>query len=313
MSELKLRRPKKRSFSTACLAALVCLALVAAAPQRVYCQAPDFDAVAARLSGAIALVSRGLLVKPSVVVTDFAETHGGSNAMGAELARELSKALAKNARDFVVADPGGEFDASGATGLPSQPAADAGVNCSAGKPKPAFVVSGYMDELQDRVVVRIEATRTEDKKSVFDERVAVPLTPEMQALESKPVSASDKPSGPGAPAWIRPDFRIPDNGANIPSMDSAGNYTPPRCLECPRADYPQSAMAAKIQGVISLRVLIDATGRPAEIVVLKGLPCGLNERAVETVEIWRLDPAKGPDGKPVAVWQNVEMSFQLSN
>jgi TonB family protein len=289
------------------------VALVAAVPEQAYSQAPDFDAVAARLSDAILLVSRGLLVKPSVVVTDFAETHGSANAMGAELARQLSKALAKNARDFKVADSNAEFDTSSASRLPSQSAADASVNCAAGKAKPTFVVGGEMDELQDRVVVRIKATRAEDNKAVFDERVTVPLTPEMQALESKPVSPSDKPSGLNAPAWIRPGFHVPDNGASVPSMDSVVDYTPPRCLECPRADYPQSAMAAKIQGVISLRVLIDASGQPAEIVVLKGLPCGLNERAVETVETWRLDPAKGPDGKPVAVWQDAQMSFQLFN
>jgi TonB family protein len=289
-----------------------CVALVAVAPGRTYCQAPDFDAVAARLSSAIVLVSRGLLVRPSVVVTDFAETHGGSNAMGEELARELSKALAKNARDFVVADPDGEFDASSATGLPSQPAADAGVNCSAGKPKPTFVVSGFMDELQDRVVVRIEATRTEDKKSVFDERVTVPLTPEMQALESKPVAAAGKTSDQSGLTWVRPGFHVPDNGANVPSMDSVVDYTPPRCIECMHADYPDSAMAAKIQGEVKLRILIDATGQPAEIVILTGLPCGINERAIETVATWRLEPAKGPNGKPVAVWQNAEMTFHLS-
>ncbi len=294
----------------ACLAALVCL--VATVPERAYCQAPDFDAVAVRLSGAIVLVSRGLLVKPSVVVTDFVETHGGSNAMGAELARELSKALAKNARDFVVADPGGEFDASNATGLPAQSAADAGVNCSAGKPKPTFVVEGHMDELQDRIVVRIEATRIEDKKTVFDERVTVPLTPEMQALESKSVAAAGKPSDQIGLTWVRAGFHVPDNGASVPSMNSAVDYTPPRCLECMHADYPESAMAAKIQGEVKLRILVDATGQPAEIVVLTGLPCGINERAIETVATWRFEPAKGPNGKPAAVWQNAELTFHLS-
>jgi len=288
------------------------VALVAAAPEQAYCQVPDFDAVAARLSGAIVLVSRGLLVKPSVVVTDFVETHGGSNAMGAELARELSKALAKNARDFVVADPGGEFDVSSASGLPSQSSADAGANCSAGKPKPTFVVEGHMDELQDRIVVRIEATRIEDKKTVLDERVTVPLTAAMQALESKPVAGTGKVSDQNGLTWVRPGFHVPDNGANVPSIDSVVDYTPPRCLECARAEYTDSAMAAKIQGAVKLRILIDSTGQPAEIVVLTGLPCGMNERAIETVATWRLEPAKGPDGKPAAVWQNAEMSFHLS-
>jgi TonB family protein len=307
-----MRTDRTRRQASA-LVLLVCAALRVAVPEPARAQAPNFDAIASRLADAIVSLSRGLVVKPSVVVTDFVETHGSSTEMGRELSRQFSESLAKNARDFAVADPNSEFDTSHASGLPSPPAADAAVNCSAGRPKPTFVVEGYLDELQDRVVVRLKATRTEDNKAIFDERVALPLTPELQALESKPPSAAEKPSGENGPTWVRPGFHIADNGANVPSMDSVGNFTPPRCLECARADYPDSAMAAKIQGVIDLRILIDTTGRPAEIVVLKGLPCGLNQRAVETVATWRLEPAKGPDGKPVAVWQNAQLSFQLSD
>jgi TonB family protein len=290
-----------------------CAAFPGVAPQEAHAQAPDFDAVSSRLGDAILSLSRGLIVKPTVVVMDFVETHGASNAMGAELSRRFSSSLAKNARDFVVADSNYEFDTSSASRLPPSSAGDSAVNCSAGQPKPTFVVEGFMDELQDRVVIRIKATRTEDNKAVLDERVTVPLTPELQALESKPPLGAEKPSGESGPTWVRPGFHVPDNGARVPSVDSGGHYTPPRCLECPRAQYPDSAMAAKVQGVISLRILVDATGQPAEIIVLKGLPCGLNERAIETVATWRLEPAKGPDGKPLAVWQHVQLSFELSN
>jgi TonB family protein len=279
----------------------------------VRAQAPDLDAIAPRLADAILSLSRGLIVKPSVVVTDFVETHGNSNEMGRELARQLSEALAKNARDFVVADSNGEFDTSSTGRLPSQPAADATVNCATGKPKPTFVVGGDMDELQDRVVVRIKVTRTEDNKAVFDERVTLPLTPELKALESRSPSVAEKVSDGSGPTWVRPGFHIADNDASVPSMDSVSNYTPPRCLVCAHAEYPKSAMAAKIHGTISLKILVDATGQPAEIVVLNGLPCGLNERAIETVATWRFEPAKGPDGKPVAVWQKAQLSFQLSD
>ncbi len=310
---MRFNRTRQRRRRANALVLLLFAALVVVAPEQAFAQAPDFDAIASRAADAILALSRGLVVKPSVVVSDFVETHGGSNAMGAELARRFSKSLAKNARDFVVADPNSEFDTSSASRLPSPSAADAAVNCAAGKPKPTFVVEGYMDQLQDRVVIRIKATRTEDNKAIFDERVTVPLTPELQALETKPTSVAEKPSGENGPAWVRPGFHIADNGAGVPSMDSVSNYTPPRCLECARADYPDSAMAAKIEGMVSLRVLIDATGRPAEIIVLKGLPCGLNERAVETVATWKLDPAKGPDGKPMAVWQDIKLNFQLFN
>jgi TonB family protein len=306
-------RTCRRPSGANAFALLFCVALVVAASGQARAQAPDFDAIASRVTDAILTLSRGLLVKPSVVVTDFVETHGGSNEMGAELARQFSKSLAKNARDFAVADSNGEFDTSSPSRLPSQSAADAAVNCSAGKPKPTFVVEGDMDQLQDRVIIRIKATRTEDNKAIFDERITVPLTPELQAMEAKPPSVTEKPPGENGPTWVRPGFHIADNGANVPSMDSVSNYTPPRCLECPRAEYPDSAMTAKIQGMISLRVLVDATGRPAEIVVLKGLPCGLNERTIETVATWELEPAKGPNGKPVAVWQNIEVNFQLFN
>lgn len=275
---------------------------------------PDFDASASRLADAVLLLSRGLIVKPSVVVMDFVETHGGSDEMGKELSRQFSHSLAKNARDFVVADSNGGFDAFGADRSPSHSTAEAPtVDCSAGQPKPTFLVEGYLDELQDRVVVRIKATRTEDNKAVFDERVTLALTPELKSLESKPLSPAEKSSSQNGTTWVRPGFRVANNGADVPSMDSVDNYTPPRCLECPHADYPDSAMAAKVQGVIKLRILVGATGQPEEIIVLKGLPCGINERAVETVSTWKLEPAKGPDGKPAAVWQNAELSFSLAN
>jgi TonB family protein len=308
---MRFNRTRQRRSRANAIVLLLFAALVVVAPEQALAQAPDFDAIASRVADAILTLSRGLVVKPSVVVTDFVETHGGSNEMGAEFARRFSKSLAKNARDFVVADPNGEFDTSSGSRLPSQSAAGAAVNCSAGKPKPTFVVEGDMDQLQDRVVIRIKATRTEDNKAIFDERVTVPLTPELQTMEAKPLSVSEKPSGENGPTWVRSGFHIPDNGASVPSMDAVSNYSPPRCLKCPRAEYPDSAMTAKIQGMIRLRVLVDATGRPAEIIVLKGLPCGLNERAVETVATWELEPAKGPNGKPVAVWQNIGVNFQL--
>lgn len=203
----RLRRTRQRPRGANALVLIVCLTLVAAVPEQMRAQAPDLDAIAPRLADAILSLSRGLIVKPSVVVADFVETHGNSNEMGKALARQLSMALAKNARDFVVADSNGEFDTAGTGRLPSQPAADAAVNCATGKPKPTFVVDGDMDELQDRVVVRIKATRTEDNKAVFDERVTLPMTPELKALESRLPSATEKVSGGSGPTWVRPGFQ----------------------------------------------------------------------------------------------------------
>jgi len=244
---------------------------------------------------------------------DFAETHGSPNELGAALAAAFSKSLAKNAQDFVVSGEDTEFQGFRTARSPARSGDDtSSVDCSAGQPKPSIAVEGYFDDLPDRIVLRIKATRNEDNKILFDERVSLPLTPEMQSWESKALSTSGTPDNQEGLTWVRPDFHMPDDAASIPNMNSAWkSYTRPRCLDCGRAVYPDSAMAAKIQGVIELRVLIDSKGRPAKIIVLKGLPCGLNERAVQTVAGWKLSPATGPDGKPVVVWQDAEVTFQL--
>ena len=77
------------------------------------------------------------------------------------------------------------------------------MDCSAGQPKPIFLVEGYLDELQDRVAVRIKATGTEDNKAVFDERITLPLT-----LELKSLAPAEKFSSQNGPTWVRPGFHV---------------------------------------------------------------------------------------------------------
>lgn len=289
------------------------LTIACGLPVCLEAQAPDFDALASRLSSSISLSSKGLAIKPSVLVADFTETHGGLNQLGAELAKELSRSLAKNAKDFAVADRDSKFDAFMNARL--SPRSDNGAtsaNCSAGQAEPNIVIDGYFDSLPDRVVVRVKATRLEDTKVIFDERISLALTPELQSLESKPIPIKD--SAKEDTVWNRPGFTTAESGPEIPSVDAGGKgYTQPRCLDCPAAQYSDTATAAKIQGTIRLRVLIDSEGHPARIIVVEGLPCGLNDRAVETVAGWKLSPATGPDGKPMYVWIKVEVSFHLAS
>jgi TonB family protein len=292
---------------------LVFLALAFLLPTCLESQAPDFDAVASRLSASISMSSKGLEIKPSVLVADFTETHGGLNQLGAELAKELSRSLAKNAKDFAVADRDSKFDAFMNARLSPRPENGApAVDCSAGQAQPNIVVDGYFDSLDDRIVVRIKAARLEDNKVIFDERISLPLTPELQSLESKPIPNKD--SAKDDMIWNRPGFTTAESGPEIPPVDAGDKgYTAPRCLDCPAAQYSEPATNAKIQGTITLRALIDTKGDPARIIVVEGLPCGLNERAVETVAGWKFSPATEPNGKPASVWVKIQVSFHLSS
>jgi protein TonB len=99
-------------------------------------------------------------------------------------------------------------------------------------------------------------------------------------------------------------------GDGMPHAGTNG-YGTPQCLYCPRADYTDEAMKVKVQGVVELVAVISPDGRVTEVHVAKGLGLGLDEKAIETVRKWRLKPAIGPDNKPAAVRQIIEVTFQL--
>jgi periplasmic protein TonB len=85
----------------------------------------------------------------------------------------------------------------------------------------------------------------------------------------------------------------------------------PECLYCPDPLYSDEARKAKYAGSVVLDVIISADGRVTNIRVAKGVGLGLDEKAIESVKQWRLKPALGPNGKPVAVRMPIEVTFRL--
>lgn len=86
---------------------------------------------------------------------------------------------------------------------------------------------------------------------------------------------------------------------------------PPRVVYQPLPHYTDEAKAARIEGIILIRGIIRKTGRVDNMVVLRGLGYGLDERALETLaKEWRFEPGTF-NGEPVDVQVNIEMSFRL--
>ena len=114
-------------------------------------------------------------------------------------------------------------------------------------------------------------------------------------------------------AWLRPGYD-PDKDPRskvLKGEPKSEIVTPPSCMYCPRTGYTDGASMAKIQGVITLRVLVSKDGDPLKIVLVDGLPCGLNRSAVDAVAKWKLHPAEASDGTPIEVWQEAEITHQL--
>lgn len=101
--------------------------------------------------------------------------------------------------------------------------------------------------------------------------------------------------------------RIADTGG----VYKIGNgVTPPRILKKAEPQYSEEARKNKLQGSISLSVVVDATGTPTQIAVLRPLGMGLDEMAVQAVSQWKFSPGT-KNGVAVAVYAQIEMTFHL--
>ena len=77
-----------------------------------------------------------------------------------------------------------------------------------------------------------------------------------------------------------------------------------------KPEYTAKARAAKIEGVVALRVVIRPDGTLGEVDVTGSLDPELDIKAVECVRSWRFRPARRAD-KPIASTATVEVVFRL--
>jgi len=93
-------------------------------------------------------------------------------------------------------------------------------------------------------------------------------------------------------------------------LQVGGDVEAPVKLHAPRPGYTEEARQARIQGVVMLQVIVDTEGNVIDPKIIKGLPMGLDQQAVETVRQWKFKPALR-DGEPVPVYYNLTINFSL--
>ncbi len=97
------------------------------------------------------------------------------------------------------------------------------------------------------------------------------------------------------------DFRV---------FNTGGDVSPPIPTYNPNPCYTPEAANKKFQGTTALWIVVDAEGNVREVLVVKPLGMGLDERAVRTIKTWKFRPAMR-SSVPVAVHLFVETSFSL--
>ena len=99
-------------------------------------------------------------------------------------------------------------------------------------------------------------------------------------------------------------------GITRPPGEAVRYDSRPVALNRPRPSYTEEARRNKLQGVIRIRALVGTSGRVERVIVVRGLPDGLNEEAIRAVYQMRFKPAM-KDGSPAAAWIGLEVEFNL--
>ena len=106
--------------------------------------------------------------------------------------------------------------------------------------------------------------------------------------------------GPGRKAGYGGDIFSP----------GTGGVTAPVPIYKPEPAYSEEARKVKLQGMVSLWIVVDPQGKVADVRLAKRLGMGLDEKAEQAVRTWRFQPGMR-NGIPVAVRVLVEVSFHL--
>lgn len=83
------------------------------------------------------------------------------------------------------------------------------------------------------------------------------------------------------------------------------------CSYCPNPEYTEEARKGKLQGGVTVQVLIGADGTAKSIRIVKGLGMGLDERTIETIRGWHFVPARDAHHRGIPVWVTIETVFRL--
>lgn len=112
----------------------------------------------------------------------------------------------------------------------------------------------------------------------------------------------------------RPPARQPQalrpRRTDLSPMRLNDQVTRPVKISGPNPMYTEIARKARIQGVVIVEAIIAKDGSVADVKILKPLPMGLDQAAVEAVRQWRFEPAT-LDGRPVDVYYNLTINYRL--
>jgi len=96
-------------------------------------------------------------------------------------------------------------------------------------------------------------------------------------------------------------------GPTPPAASTSGNLQPPKLVSSTKLTSLSLALTDKMQGVVVIDALVDATGKVSDMRVISGTP-RLTQVAMQALPTWKYEPAR-LNGQPIAMHMNVSINF----
>ena len=171
-----------------------------------------------------------------------------------------------------------------------------------------------VEEQQDNSILRsiddiIDKRLKPETKKVVTKKT-VPSTKPQPGLNNNQTSGPSNATGNGSGTG---------SGTGSGSGDGAGAgegrgvpVTPPRVVSAMQPKYPSSARSAGIEGVVGVKMLVNASGKVTEAIVVRSSGnAALDEAAVAAVYKWRFTPAKDKFGQKAPCYVTQGIRFDL--
>jgi len=235
----------------------------------------------------------------NLLVMDFQGPNKKYSLLGLKLADDLSAALALDpAIGLIDRRQFAEFVSREGLLIPEANQPDP-ANWIANQLSAKSFVIGNIEETGNDFILHVTIYDCPKPRNVQDLKATFSKTADLSSLAGRALDATGD------------DQRNRDHKLSSLPHSGQHGYSMPHCQYCPSPEFSTEARSRKAGGTATLIAEVDETGQITNAVILQGLFYGLNEKAVEGVKQWRMTPAIGPDGSPVAVQQRIEVSFRL--
>jgi TolB-like protein len=228
----------------------------------------------------------------NVAVFDFTGPGGKLNSLGRDLADEFALALRAADPKLIVVDRGIIQKLFEKNRVAPDVVRDRDVSSWLSRQlRVDAFIQGQLSTSEDRLKITVDPVSVQDGRWIAEFSQTAPITEAMKARLAVSLLVSHQ---------LTTDQIILDKGKM------------PACKRCPDPIFLVPNVADVTERTVVLIALVGSDGRARDIEIVRPLPHGLTEKAIETAQAWIFTPGRTAEGQVAEVETPIEVTFKSS-